>query len=562
VVKQPAKEEQRVGGKPSQADKLVELAQGIELFHTPGGHDSEGYATVEVNGHKETWRIGSKGFRSWLARLMYNGSAKVPNSEAVQDAVNTIRGKAIYDGPEHPIAVRIAEREGAIYLDLADEHWRVVRITADGWSVISDSPVKFVRRRGMLALPEPVHAGKLDELRALVNVPDDNAWMLFVAWLLATYRPGLPFPTLVVNGDQGSAKSTLCKMGRALIDPNIAALRRPPRDDRDLLIAAVNSWIIGYDNLSTIKTELSDALCLLATGGGLGTRELYSDDEEKLFDAMRPVMVNGIADLATRGDLLDRAVCLTLPLIPDDKRRDEAELWRQFEQARPSILGALLDAVSAALKNLPNTKLSSKPRMADFALFVVAAESAFGWKPGAFLIAYNENRGAANEQTLEFSIIASPILALIEACGSWTGTAQQLLDELEVRHTDEKTRKRKEWPKGPRKLSGDLRRLAPNLRRAGIDVDFDKREPGGKRRRIIHVEQTRKTPSQSSQNGENAVQETGRYADGAGQSEPGNRPAEKPAFCGTRDGRDDRDGSFHPHSDGAEVGGEVTEWTA
>src|SRR5262249_17771499 len=161
-------------------------------------------------------------------------------------------------------------------------------------------------------------------------------------WLVAALRPGRPFPILAVNGEQGTAKTTLCRMGRGLLDPNEAPLRRPPRDARDLMIAAGNGWVVGYDNLSGIRPDLSDALCCLATGGGFGTRQLYTDDEEKLFCAMRPILLNGIEDIATRPDLLDRALTLTLLPITDEHRRDEDGLWRRYEKRRPRVLGALL----------------------------------------------------------------------------------------------------------------------------------------------------------------------------------------------------------------------------
>src|SRR5262249_39732475 len=151
----------------------------------------------------------------------------------------------------------------------------------------------------------------------------------------------------------------------------------------------------------------------LCSGAGFATRELYSDDNEKLFSALRPVFVNGIDDLATRPDLLDRAITLTLPVIPDDQRRDEDELWAQFNQLRPGILGALLDAVSSALRNRPTVKLASKPRMSDFVSWVAAAESALGWAAGAFLDAYTDNRGAGNTVALEASCITGPLFALM-----------------------------------------------------------------------------------------------------------------------------------------------------
>ena len=210
---------------PSQADLLVKLAEDADLFHTPGGHDSEGYATIQTNGHRRrTWPISGKGFKRWLGKRFYDACQKAPGTQAIQDAVNVIAGKAIHEGPEREIAVRLAQTAEGIYLDLADDQWRAVHITSTGWNIVTKPPVRFIRKRGMLPLPVPIAGGKIDILRGLVNLPDDDAWILFVAWLVAAFCPGRPFPILVVNGEQGSAKSTLCKMARAsLIDPNAAS---------------------------------------------------------------------------------------------------------------------------------------------------------------------------------------------------------------------------------------------------------------------------------------------------------------------------------------------------
>jgi hypothetical protein len=107
---------------------------------------------------------------------------------------------------------------------------------------------------------------------------------------------------------------------RALVDPNTAALRTTPRDERDLVIAANNGWLMALDNLSHLPDWLSDALCRLATGNGFATRELYTDAEEAIFATQRPIVKNGIEELATRGDLLDRSIVLYLPTIAEDQR--------------------------------------------------------------------------------------------------------------------------------------------------------------------------------------------------------------------------------------------------
>jgi hypothetical protein len=536
----------------SQADKLVLLAGGLNLFHSPGGCDSEGYVTVPVKDHHENWPVSSKGFRRWLGKCYYDTFENAPSSQAMQDALNVISGRAIHEGPDYPVAVRVAEQNGEIYLDLADATGGAVRIGPKGWSVVRDCPVKFVRRRGMLPLPEPARGGSVQELRRLVNVAHEESWALLVAAL----RPGRPFPVLVVNGEHGSAKTTLCRMARGVIDPNVADLPRPPRDVRDLMIAATNSWIVGYDNLSGISRELSDSLCCLATRGAFGTRELYSDDEEKLFDATRPVIVNGIEDIVTQSDLMDRSITLSLPTIDDKERLLEAQLWSGYEEVRPRVLGALLDTVSAALANYPAVRLAATPRMADFAHWAVAAEGALGLPTGQFLEAYVGNRKAANQATLENDMIAPFLLSFLDGENCWKGTARELLRILEDRYADEKTKKSKEWPWGPRQLSGALRRIAPNLRADGVKVEFD-REAGGKRQRTIYLEKSCKSPSRPSPLSPITEKWSSGRDDRDGnpfstQADRPDRPKTQPSheldLIANGDGRDGRDGDLQDFS--------------
>jgi hypothetical protein len=466
----------------SQATDLVELAAAAELFHDLTG---EAYATVDVDGHQETWLIKAKGFRRWLARQYHHAHEKTPGSQALQDALGVLEGKAMFDGLEMAVYTRLAEHDGAIYLDLANDSWEAVQITSAGWQVVSESPVKFRRARGMLPLPYPMPGGDLDELQAFVNVAHDSDmdWMLLTEWLISAYRPTGPYPVLVLHGEQGAAKSTTARVLRALVDPNTAALRATPKDPHNLMIAAVNGWILNLDNLSHLPAWLSDAICRLSTGGGFATRELYSDSEEVLFDAQRPVILNGIEELATRGDLLDRSVILYLEEIPQAERKLEAIFWKEFEAARPKLLGVLLNAVSTALANIGGIELDELPRMADFAVWGAAAAPALGWKAQEFLKAYTGNREAANELSLE----ASPIKPFIshKADMGFNGTAQQLLDDLNLL-ASEQIKRQNTWPKNGRSLSNALRRIAPNLRAIGIDIEFV-RKPGGSRERIITI---------------------------------------------------------------------------
>jgi hypothetical protein len=343
---------------PKQADILIALVADAELFHAS---DSTGYADLKINGHRETWPIRNKGFRRWLGRRFFEATGTAANSEALHSAINVIEAMAHFDGPERTVFIRVGGHDGKLYLDLCDESWQAVEIDETGWRVIDNPPVRFRRAAGMKPLPTPVAGGSIETLRPFLNVQLDAHFVLAVSWMLAVLRHRGPYPVLVLSGEQGSAKSTLSAILRALLDPNTAPLRALPREDRDLFIAATNGHVLTFDNVSGLRAWISDTLCRLATGGGFAVRQLYTDLDEVLFDAARPVILNGIEDMVERADLADRSVFLTLEPIPEERRRPEAELWAAFEAERPRILGALLDAVVEGLKLTP-CKAISIPR--------------------------------------------------------------------------------------------------------------------------------------------------------------------------------------------------------
>jgi hypothetical protein len=482
---------------PSQVEVLLKLAQEAELFHAP---DGTAFADIDINGHRETWPIRSKGFKRWLSHSFFVETEGAPSSEALNSALGVIEAKAHFDAPERPVHIRVAELDGRLYLDLCNETWGAVEIDGTGWRIIDNPPVRFRRAAGMLPLPIPVSGGSVDAMRRFLNVGSDAAFVLVVAWVLACLRSRGPYPLLALAGEQGSAKSTATAILRAVVDPNTAPLRALPREDRDLFIAASNSHVLAFDNVSGLPYWISDTLCRLATGGGFAVRQLYTDQDEVLFDATRPAILNGIEDIVTRPDLADRALFLMLEPIPEERRRPEAELWAAFDTERPRILGALLDAVVEGLKRLPETRLERLPRMADFALWATACEPAL-WPTGAFWSAYSGNRDEAVESVISADPVADAVRTMMGTRIEWTGTATILLGAL-VEVVGERAAKAKAWPDSPRALSGKLRRAATFLRPAGIEVSFDDRK-GRAGARIITIVTTKAATDRSSAAAEN-----------------------------------------------------------
>ena len=473
----------------SQVQVLLNLARDITLFHSA---DMRPYAKVfvpkqeeaAIAEHHQVLGVRSQAFKSWLlvAYLRMTGSA--PPSEALTSAIRTLEAKACHEGREEPVHLRVGNAGDSHYLDLCDSAWRVVEISGGGWTVLDESPVAFRRTSGMLSLPTPVRGGSLSRLRPYVNMASDDDFKLLVAWLVACLRPTGPYPVLMIQGEQGSAKSTTSRVLRLLIDPHSTPLRSEPKSARDLMVTANATWLIALDNLSGVWPWLSDALCRLATGGGFATRALYSDEDETHFNAMRPILLNGIDDVADRPDLLDRAILLRLPTIPEHLRQEESKFWSKFEADRPQILGALLDVLAQALKVLPDVHLDRLPRMADFARFGEAVGRSQGWGDGAFLKAYRNNIEGVTESAAEASPVATAILKLMTEQNEdeWQGTPGELLAAL-TGQINEREAKAPGWPQTPRKLSSELIRLAPVLRRLGIS--YTRPERTNKGRKVI-----------------------------------------------------------------------------
>jgi len=461
---------------PPRENKQKEETQAVEMVN----------ATADLvkllfhsGDHEETWPISGRAFKRFLSHRYYQEKKRAPSSEAVRSAIQLLEGQACFEGPEQKTFVRIAEHDGAIWLDLANDKWQAVRITKDGWTVVDKPSVRFLRPRGLESLPLPERGGSINELRPFLSLESDNDFILAVSWLVACTRPRGPYPVLVIVSEHGSGKTTMSRILRKLIDPNFAPTRAEPKENRDLAIACRNGHVVALDNISGLQDWLSDTLSRISTGDGFATRMLHTDVEEVLFAACRPILINGITATPHRPDLLDRSVIVKCEQIPESLRRDEDELWAQFGLAQPRILGALLDAAVKALDRIGDIKLPALPRMADFAKWTVSAEPALPWLEGKFMEIYSTNRLDAIGDILQ----DDPVADLARSIADWEGTATEFLAELNLRNP--RLSERKDWYKKPRQVSDRLKRLVPALRKSeGIVVVWHR----DKNRRTISIQ--------------------------------------------------------------------------
>jgi len=456
----------------AQADRLIRVAldAGIRLVHDARG---EPFAQVPVGDHKEIWSCRSRGFKRWLARQFWASEKKAPRSDAVSSALLVLEAQARFDGEECVLNNRVALHEGAIWYDLADAKWRAVRVTPDGWSVVADAPILFRRFAHQRPQVEPIRGGDLARLLDFFNVADRGERRLVEVYPVSALVPGIPHPVPILHGPQGAAKTTLVRMLRRLIDPSLTETLSPPRDATELVQQLAHHWAAFYDNLTSIPDWFSDVLCRAVTGEGFSKRELYSDDDDVIYQFRRCVALNGINIAAHKADLLDRSLLWSLETIPEDRRRPEEELWEAFEQERPRLFGAMLDALARAMSLQASVQLAAYPRMADFARWGVAIAQALGHEPGEFLAAFDANIVTRNDEVIAGSPVAAAVVAFMREREEWEGTATELLTSLEPVATALRVDIRsRSWPKVAHVLSRRLNEVRPNLAAGGVGVEL------------------------------------------------------------------------------------------
>jgi hypothetical protein len=476
--------------KPSQADEILDLCSDFEFFRS--GPADDGFIRLAVGGHHEVHlaATAAQGPTSKLRKILTQRFLKkrnrAPAPEALNAAANTIAAWCD-EGQQMETFCRFARSTDAIYLDLANDSWQAVKITADGWQVISNPPVLFRRGGGAEPLPLPVKGGSLNTLRGLMNTGDDDNFCLLLAWLIGCFQPVGAFTVLVVEGEKGSAKTTSSELLIAMVDPSGAPLVGPPKNEEAAVINAMHTGILGYDNLKTLRAEISDILCRFSSGIGYKARTLYETTGITVVKLRLPVLLNGISDCVLQPDLLDRSIKLWLPFIAKAERTTIAAVKAEFEEQHPALLGALLDVVATGLRNLPTTVVADAPRMSDFATWLVSCESGLPFPPGTFLRAYRANQRRASADALELDDVGA---ALVKYAEQWltpdAPTAVRLEDLLaginEVTQRDFKDMRN--WPSNAQGLAYRLSKLAGNLRERGIHIKKLKRDGDGARYEI------------------------------------------------------------------------------
>lgn len=466
-------------GRTSKADMLSELIrQESTLFHND---DKEAYVHCCINNqpneegestgvHYEVWALKSEGFKDYAGFKYFEAYDAGVGDSAMKEAIDNLSADAKYSGVKHEVYLRYALHNEIVYIDLCNDQWQVIVIDESGWKIAEnkDIPVKFTRASHMRPIPAPERGGSIDQLWNAFTIKDQDTKHMLCAWMMDAMLTDTDYLMLEVGGEAGSAKSMMQERIKSLLDPSKGNLLVYSGKLDDLPVIALHTYMVSYENMSHLSKQMQDKFCSMCTGAATATRTLHSTHDISIWGVKRPIIINGIVDLATREDMLQRTVCVELPRI--EKNRSKKELREEWEQQQSQILGALYDLLSKILYQRKVIKIpySEDTRQLDFitngqAMFnALEVDDSF---PELF------NRSSLNviERSLNHSPVSLALVRLIDNEHSFAGSMTELLTSLSNKYRPDYY-DTKAWPKSPEGLNSTLKRQYSPLRKRGIQI--------------------------------------------------------------------------------------------
>jgi hypothetical protein len=467
------------------AKKKKTIFEGIVSYANSAKH-GKSYAVVTANGYPEALPIGSPDLNARIRSLLRNNGDSIRERE-LKDLNEDLRSEAEAVGMRIDLFPRVHPREGGgVEIDLCDGAGTTVEITAGKVEVLAGtSSTLFLRSATAMALPRPADQGDFKQLRNYLNLPSD-LFYLYVAWLTFTIAhpkiESTKYVFLVVKGAEGSGKSFIGKSSQKLVDPRSIGAQTLPGNERELAIMLQSTHLLVVDNLREISPALSDVLCIASTGGGVGMRKLYTDDEQKSLHLHGQIIFNGIHPFMGQSDLADRCLVLDLQSLDETERKFESVMLAEFERDTPTILRGLYDLVAATLERLPEAKVVAPARMLDFSKWLSATEAALNAPGGSLQHLYVDLIRDAKLETLMDNPLAVTILAFVQKMQeqSWAGTPSDFYETLETLAGFSGQRSRA-WPSSAAVMSKRLYGLQAPLAAQGVSIELVR----GKEREIV-----------------------------------------------------------------------------
>ena len=466
-----------------QRDKSLpyNLHNEIRPIRTPSG---KLYAVLEINGKWVALPIRSKKLNAILSERARQNGNRLQKAD-LAELNDALEAYAEQYGEVIDVWLRVAPINGGIEIDLGDDQHTRIRITANRVEMAEESVVVFFRTSNSQAMAMPTEKGDWQLLKKYLNVHASDA-LLLVAWITYTLAhpktPSTKFPILVLQGNEGSGKTSLCRnVIIRIIDPSSLGVQVFPQNPKDLAIAGLNAHVLCFDNLRSFKAFMADMLCIAATGGTISNRQLYTDAEQQAIRLHVALVLNGIHSFIDTPDLSQRCLPIHLTAMEKSKRKSEEELTKELEADLPSIMRGLFDLIASIFAHLPNVEITHPERMIDFVAWLGAMERVDNIPAGIYQGLYSEVLQQGQLDTLMDNPLAAAIITFMDEFKGdvWSDTPSELLTALSSR-VCRGTLFSREWPQNAIALSKRISGLQAGLLSQGIRMELSR----GKQRMV------------------------------------------------------------------------------
>lgn len=473
-------------------DQLLNfILERVQLNHSA---DNIPYMRVSVPGTSPKCYIISSSNRDLydiISGWYYKEKKIVVQPTTIDQIIPVLKCEALHERPMKPLAIGVCQEGEKIYICANNKNAFSYEVECGSYQGFdefdprfkpcSDPPVNFLQSQDSLSYPCVYMMGfrsireVLDGFFELVNISNVEDRFITATWMVSTFLPLPAFPVLILQGEQGSGKSTATKLIHKAVDPRVSTLINIPDTERDIFICAEDVRVLCFDNVSVIKPSMSDVLCKLATGGTFSTRTLTTDRGRSVFKATRPMLINGIDILPDRADLLSRSICIQLsPIV---QRVNLENIFKMYGELEEDLFAALMQCISYVLPKMKDDEKNYDFRMADFAKVGNALESLLGYPPGFFNSSYSLAQQEVSENLLVSNKVVQSLMKAFAHGEELETSASELLVRLRAQVRNEDSRY---FPQTAASLGKALKRIAPELRRNGVMVGEAPRTSGAR----------------------------------------------------------------------------------
>lgn len=464
--------------KGKQAHAIITEDPSFQLFHD---QSHVGFARITTKNRQVNVPINSSDFMDHVRYKLYTKTRESLSEQQLKESLSLFNAQALYEREQKNLYHRVAHDGDTFYYDLLNETGEVVKIDENGWEIVPSSQVPFLFKQGsgkQQVLPQ--RGGNLTDLLELINIKDTEGQMMYLSTLPVRLIRDIDQAIVYLHGSAGSGKTTLLKMTKDLLDPSKGGISMPIRRVEDATVLLNQTWIFANDNISRIDDDLSDFLCVVATGAESSKRKLYSDSDVSVLSVKNPAYLTGINVEAYKSDLLSRLLLFKTSIVPDELKLGDETINKKFTELKPFLLGALFDILSKAIRIKKQLTHKTSFRMVDFALWSSACAEALGYGALNFEKAL-QNSVKQRAYDAIYSLSAGrALLGYVEDNGSYEGTVTDLFIKLKENYNND-------WHEAvannPSSLGKKLRELENSLAVIGIQIDFTNRS--GSERRII-----------------------------------------------------------------------------